>query len=217
MLLKENSYTIKLTGHSIIMSYYPLSILNLIKNISRFPGIGEKTAERLTMHIIRSPLKEVEKLSRSILETREKIRSCSICFGLSDSDICNICSDRIRNNSLLCVVEQPADMVAIEKSGAFKGIYHILQGAMSPIDGIGPDDIRLKELLSRIKDTNVKEVVLATNTSIEGEATASYIAQRLENSPVKTTRIASGIPIGGDLKYIDQITIKRAMETRHVI
>lgn len=199
------------------MSYYPLSILNLIKNISRFPGIGEKTAERLTMHIIRSPLKEVEKLSRSILETREKIRSCSICFGLSDSDICNICSDRIRNNSLLCVVEQPADMVAIEKSGAFKGIYHILQGAMSPIDGIGPDDIRLKELLSRIKDTNVKEVVLATNTSIEGEATASYIAQRLENSPVKTTRIASGIPIGGDLKYIDQITIKRAMETRHVI
>ncbi len=117
----------------------------------------------------------------------------------------------------MCVVEQPADMVAIEKSGAFKGIYHILQGAMSPMDGIGPDDIRLKELLSRIKDNNVKEVVLATSTTVEGEATALYISQRLENYPVKTTRIASGIPIGGDLKYIDQITIKRAMETRHAI
>ncbi len=199
------------------MSHYPLSIMNLVKNISRLPGIGEKTAERLTMHIIRSPLKEVEQLSLSILETRKKIRSCSICFGLSDSDICNICSDRARDSSLLCVVEQPADMVAIEKSGAFKGIYHILQGAMSPMDGIGPDDIRLKELLSRIKDNNVKEVVLATSTTVEGEATALYISQRLENYPVKATRIASGIPIGGDLKYIDQVTIKRAMETRHVI
>jgi len=199
------------------MSHYPLSIMNLVKNISRLPGIGKKTAERLTMHIIRSPLKEVEQLSLSILETRKKIRSCSICFGLSDSDICNICSDRTRDSSLLCVVEQPADMVAIEKSGAFKGIYHILQGAMSPMDGIGPDDIRLKELLSRIKDNNVKEVVLATSTTVEGEATALYISQRLENYPVKATRIASGIPIGGDLKYIDQITIKRAMETRHAI
>ncbi|MCJ7617499.1 MAG: recombination mediator RecR [Desulfobacterales bacterium] len=199
------------------MSHYPLSIMNLIKNISRLPGIGEKTAERLTMHIIRSPLKEVEQLSLSILETRKKIRLCSICFGLSDSDICNICNDSTRNSSFLCVVEQPADMVAIEKSGAFKGIYHILQGAMSPIDGIGPDDIRLNELLSRIKDNNVKEVVLATSTTIEGEATASYIAQNLENYPVKATRIASGIPIGGDLKYIDQLTIKRAMETRHAI
>ena len=199
------------------MSHYPLSIMNLIKNISRLPGIGEKTAERLTMHIIRSPLKEVEQLSLSILETRKKIRLCSICFGLSDSDICNICNDSTRNSSFLCVVEQPADMVAIEKSGAFKGIYHILQGAMSPIDGIGPDDIRLNELLSRIKNNNVKEVVLATSTTIEGEATASYIAQNLENYPVKATRIASGIPIGGDLKYIDQLTIKRAMETRHAI
>lgn len=199
------------------MSHYPLSIMNLVKNISRLPGIGEKTAERLTMHIILSPLKEVEQLSLSIMETKKKIRSCSICFGLSDSDICNICSDRTRNSSLLCVVEQPADMVAIEKSGAFKGIYHILQGAMSPMDGIGPDDIRLKELLSRIKNNNIKEVILATSTTVEGEATASYISQRLENYPVKATRIASGIPIGGDLKYIDQITIKRAMETRHAI
>lgn len=199
------------------MSHYPLSIMNLVKNISRLPGIGEKTAERLTMHIIRSPIKEVEQLSLSILETRKKIRSCSICFGLSDSDICNTCSDGTRDNSLLCVVEQPADMVAIEKSGIFKGTYHILQGVMSPMNGIGPDDIRLKELLSRIKDNNVKEVILATSTTIEGEATASYIAQCLENSPVKATRIASGIPIGGDLKYIDQVTIKRAMETRYDI
>ncbi len=199
------------------MSHYPLSIMNLVKNISRLPGIGEKTAERLTMHIIRSPIKEVEQLSLSILETRKKIRSCSICFGLSDSDICNTCSDGTRDNSLVCVVEQPADMVAIEKSGIFKGTYHILQGVMSPMNGIGPDDIRLKELLSRIKGNNIKEVILATSTTIEGEATASYIAQCLENSPVKATRIASGIPIGGDLKYIDQVTIKRAMETRYDI
>ena len=199
------------------MSYYPLSIMNLIKNISRLPGIGEKTAERLTMYIIRAPVEEIEQLSLSILETRKKIRLCSICFGLSDTDICNICSDKARNNSLLCVVEQPADVVAIEKSGAFKGLYHILQGVMSPMDGIGPDDIKLKELLARIKTNDVEEVVLATGTSIEGEATASYIVQRLENYQVKTTRIASGIPIGGDLKYIDQVTIKRAMDTRYAI
>ena len=199
------------------MSHYPSSIMKLVKNISRLPGIGEKTAERLTMHIIRSPIKEIEQLSLSILETRKKIRLCSICFGLSDSDICNTCSDGTRNSSLLCVVEQPADMVAIEKSGVFKGAYHILQGVLSPMNGIGPDDIRLKELLARIKNNDVKEVVLATSTTIEGEATASYIAQCLENYPVKATRIASGIPIGGDLKYIDQVTIKRAMETRYAI
>jgi recombination protein RecR len=196
------------------MSYYPSSILNLIKNISRLPGIGEKTAERLAMHILHSPRREAEQLSRSILETKDKIRLCSMCFGLSDGEVCNVCKDRTRDDAILCVVEQPADMVSIEKSGSFQGLYHILSGVLSPMNGVGPDDIRIKELISRIKEGNVKEVVLATSTSVEGEATAAYIADQLENYPVKVTRIASGIPMGGDLKYVDQVTLKRAMETR---
>ena len=196
------------------MSYYPSSILNLIKSISRLPGIGEKTAERLAMHILHSPRKEAEQLSRSILETKDKIRLCSMCFGLSDGEVCNVCKDRTRDDAILCVVEQPADMVSIEKSGSFQGLYHILSGVLSPMNGVGPDDIRIKELISRIKEGNVKEVVLATSTSVEGEATAAYIADQIENYPVKVTRIASGIPMGGDLKYVDQVTLKRAMETR---
>ena len=196
------------------MSYYPSSILNLIKNISRLPGIGEKTAERLAMHILHSPRKEAEQLSRSILETKDKIRLCSMCFGLSDGEICSVCKDHTRDDALLCVVEQPADMVSLEKSGSFQGKYHILSGVLSPMNGVGPDDIRIKGLISRIKEGNVKEVVLATSTSVEGEATAAYIADQLENYPVKVTRIASGIPMGGDLKYVDQVTLKRAMETR---
>jgi len=199
------------------MSYYPSSILNLIKNISRLPGIGEKTAERLAMHILHSPRKEAEQLSRSILETKDKIRLCSMCFGLSDGEVCNVCKDRTRDDAILCLVEQPADMVSIEKSGSFQGLYHILSGVLSPMNGVGPDNIRIKELISRIKEGNVKEVVLATSTSVEGEATAAYIADRLENYPVKVTRIASGIPMGGDLKYVDQVTLKRAMETRRLM
>ncbi len=199
------------------MNYYPPSILKLIKSLSKLPGIGEKTAERLAMHILRAPRREAEQLSRSIVEVKDNIRLCSICFGLSDTDICNICSDRTRTSSILCVVEQPADMVAIEKSGAFTGLYHILEGVLSPMDGIGPDDIRIKELISRIAQGEIKEVVLATSTNLEGEATAAYIAERIENYPIKVTRIASGVPIGGDLKYVDQVTLKKAMEARHAV
>jgi len=199
------------------MSYYPPPILKLIKRLSKLPGIGEKTAERLAMHILRAPRKEAEQLSSSIVEVKDKIRLCSICFGLSDTDICNICSDPTRTSSILCVVEQPADMVAIEKSGAFTGLYHILEGVLSPMDGIGPDNIRIKELTSRIVKGGIKEVILATSTNLEGEATAAYIADRIENYPIKVTRIASGVPIGGDLKYVDQITLKKAMETRHAV
>jgi len=199
------------------MSHYPPSILKLVKNLSRLPGIGEKTAERLAMHILRAPRREAEQLSSSIVEVQDKIRLCSFCFTLSDTDVCNICSDRTRNASILCVVEQPADMMAIEKSGSFTGLYHILEGVLSPMDGIGPDNIRIKELLSRIAQGEIKEVVLATSTSVEGEATAAYIAERLENYRVKVTRIASGVPIGGDLKYVDQVTLKKAMEARHDI
>jgi len=199
------------------MKYYPPSILKLIKSLSRLPGIGEKTAERLAMHILRAPRREAEQLSSSIIEVKDKIRLCSVCFGLSDTDICNICSDRTRTPSILCVVEQPADMVAIEKSGAFSGLYHILEGVLSPMDGIGPDKIRIKELISRIAQGEIKEVVLATSTNVEGEATAAYIAERIENYRIKVTRIASGVPIGGDLKYVDQVTLKKAMETRHAV
>ncbi|MBW2574499.1 MAG: recombination protein RecR [Deltaproteobacteria bacterium] len=199
------------------MNHYPSSILKLIKSFSRLPGIGEKTAERLTMHILRAPRREAEQLSNSIVEVKDKIRLCSICFGLSDTDICNICSDLTRNSSILCVVEQPADMVAIEKSGSFTGLYHILEGVLSPMDGIGPDNIRIKELISRISQGEIKEVVLATGTNVEGEATAAYIAERIENYRIKVTRIASGVPVGGDLKYVDQVTLKKAMETRHAV
>jgi recombination protein RecR len=197
------------------MSYYPSSVLNLIKSIARLPGIGEKTAERLAMHILHSSQKEAEQLARSIMEVKDKTKLCSMCFALSDKDVCDICGNSSRKAALLCVVEQPADMVAIEKSGAYNGLYHILTGVLSPIDGVGPDDIKIKELFSRLDGGQIKEVVLATSTTVEGESTASYLAERLGKYPVKVTRIASGIPMGGDLKYIDQVTLKRAMETRH--
>lgn len=199
------------------MSHYPSSILKLIESFSRLPGIGEKTAERLAMHVLRAPRNEAERLSRSIKEIKEKVRLCSMCFAFSDADICNICSDQKRTSSILCVVEQPPDMVAIEKSGSFEGLYHILQGILSPMNGVGPDSIRIKELISRIAQGKIKEVILATSTNVEGEATAAYIAERLENYRVKVTRIASGVPIGSDLKYVDQVTLKKAMEARHDI
>lgn len=197
------------------MNYYPSSIRKAIKHISRLPGIGEKTAERLVMHLLRSPRLEVEQLAQSVLELKDKVRLCSMCFGLSDGDICSICSNEARANGQLCVVEQPADMVSIEKSGAFSGRYHILGGALSPINGIGPAEIRIRELLDRLANQKFEEVVLATSTTVEGESTAAYIAERLKNRPVKVTRIASGVPIGGDLKYVDQITLKKALEHRH--
>lgn len=199
------------------MTHYPPSVLKLIKHLARLPGVGEKTAERLALHILRAPRTEAEQLSRSIIEIKEKVRHCSLCFSLSDTDICQICSDPARTSSMLCVVEQPADMVAIEKSESFKGLYHILGGALSPMDGIGPDDIRIKELVARIAQGKIEEVILATSTTIEGETTADYIADHLKNQPVRITRIASGVPIGGDLKYVDQVTLRKSMETRHAI
>lgn len=199
------------------MKYYPAPIVNLIDRISRLPGIGKKTAERLALHILRSSKIEAEQLAGSILEVKEKVRLCSRCFGLSDQDVCHICRDASRNSALLCVVEQPADMVAVEKSGAYRGKFHILQGVLSPIDGVGPENIRFRELLARISAEGVEEVVLATSTGVEGEATAAYIAEHLKNLPVKVTRIASGVPMGGDLKYVDEVTLKRAMEGRYAV
>ncbi len=196
------------------MQHYPDSILNLIRRISRLPGIGEKTAERLALHILRAPGQEAEQLARAILDLKAKTRLCSRCYSLSDGSLCRICGDPQRDSTQLCVVEQPADMVALEKSGAFRGLYHILGGVLSPMDGVGPDKIRVRELLTRVETEAVGEVVIATSTSVEGEATADYLSGQLARRDVRVTRIASGVPVGGDLKFVDQVTLKRAMESR---
>jgi len=197
--------------------HYPPSIRALIRHIARLPGIGEKTAERLAMHLLQAPRAEAEQLARSIVEVKEKVRRCSRCFGLSDGAICQVCSDPTRQVPLICVVEQFADLVAIEKSGGFRGLYHVLQGVLSPMNGIGPDQLRVAELLDRISGDRVAEVVIATGTNVEGEATAAYLADLLQPLAVRVTRIACGVPMGGDLKFIDQVTLKRAMETRHAM
>jgi recombination protein RecR len=199
------------------MNYYPPSIRQAIQSISKLPGIGEKTAERLAMHLLRAPRIDVEQLARSLLELKSSVRLCEQCFGLSDAETCEICSNPARDPQLVCVVEQPADMVSVEKSGAFSGRYHILGGSLSPINGVGPDDIRIRELMTRIAKQNIAEIILATSTTVEGESTAAYIADRLKESPVIVTRIASGVPVGGDLKYVDQVTLKRALEGRHAV
>jgi recombination protein RecR len=199
------------------MHHYPKSIQTLIRNFARLPGVGEKTAERLAIHILGKPLAEAEQLAHSIVAVKQKVKLCSMCYALSDTERCKICQDEARDRRLLCVVEQPADMVSIEKSGAFKGLYHILGGVLSPIDGIGPQELRMDELRHRLAQGTVDEVVIATGTSVEGESTANYIANSLASSDIKLTRIATGIPIGGDLKYIDQMTLKCAMDSRHDI
>jgi recombination protein RecR len=199
------------------MHHYPASIRELIRNFSKLPGIGEKTAERLAIHILRQPVAEVEKLAQSLVAVKQKIKLCAMCFALSDTEKCQICQDPSRDGTQLCIVEQPADMVSIEKSGAYKGLYHVLGGALAPLEGIGPQDLRIKELFDRIKQGAVKELIIATGTSVEGESTAGYIAQQLSSQPVKVTRIATGVPVGGDLKYVDQMTLRCAMESRHGI
>ena len=199
------------------MSQYPKSLQNLIRNFSKLPGIGGKTAERLAIHILHAPDGEAQKLADSITELKKKIRLCTRCFSLSDSELCSICSNPSRNAGLICVVEQQADMVAIEKSGGFKGHYHILHGVLSPMNGIGPGDIKIGELISKIRAQKIDEIIIATGTNVEGEATASYLVEKIAGFNIKVTRIASGVPVGGDLKYVDQMTIKKAMERRHDI
>ena len=199
------------------MHHYPESMRELILSFSKLPGVGPKSAERLAVHILRSKREEAETLARRILAVKDTVRLCATCHALSDRDQCHICSDPTREASTICVVERPGDMVSIEKSGAFNGRYHILQGVLSPMDGIGPDGIRIQELMDRIKSGGITEVILATGTSVEGEATAAYLAGILKGFPIRITRIASGVPMGGDLKYIDQVTLKRAMEGRHAV
>jgi recombination protein RecR len=199
------------------MLHYPESLRTLISNLSRLPGVGEKTAERLAIHILRQPLDKAEQLANSIVGVKHKVRLCSQCYSLSDDEQCHICRNPSRNASLLCVIEQPADMISIEKSGAFNGLYHVLGGVLAPMEGIGPEDIRINELIARLKEGVVREAILATGTSVEGESTAAYIARQLAGMDVKVTRIATGVPVGGDLKYVDQMTLRCALDSRHDI
>jgi recombination protein RecR len=199
------------------MSAYPPTLLRLIKQFARLPGIGEKTAIRLALHILGMSSQEVASLTQSLLDVKKKMRLCSLCFGLTDTDLCNICMDTRRDNEVLCVVGQTDELMAIENSGGFTGRYHVLHGALSPLSGIGPNHLKIKELIDRIQKEGVREVILANNTDVEGEATASYLAKLLSSLPVRVSRIASGIPIGCDIKYIDQVTLKRAMEGRRGI
>lgn len=197
------------------MNHYPEPILKLISSLSTLPGIGKKTAERLALHILHAPNHEAAALAADIIELKNAVRLCSICFALSDTKTCRICSDPQRDHSLICVVENPTDMAAIEKSHAFSGTYHILGGVLSPMDGIGPEDIRIAELISRTKNGTVKEIILATKTNVEGEATAAFIMDKMKQKNIRLSRIASGIPMGGDLQYVDPLTMQKAMEKRY--
>jgi recombination protein RecR len=196
------------------MTGYAPPIRRLIKELSRFPGIGEKTATRLAVFILSAPEEEAIRLAESIIEVKRKIRLCSTCFNLTDQELCEICRDTTRDKGIICVVSDPDSLVAIEESGSFRGTYHVLHGLLSPIDGIGPDSLRLQELLERISKNDAVEIILATNPSVQGESTALLIAKLLKDKDVKVTRIALGIPVGGDLKYTDKMTMAKAIEFR---
>lgn len=196
------------------MDYYALPISNLIQELSGLPGIGRKTAQRLAFYILEMENIEVEKLVNSIVEAKEKIHYCKKCCNLTDGELCSICSDDRRDGSIICVVEGAKDIVAMERTREFKGLYHVLHGTISPMENIGPDDIKIKELLNRAYGENIEEAILATNPTVEGEATALYIAKLLKPLGIKTTRIAHGIPVGGDLEYFDEVTLSKAMENR---
>ena len=185
----------------------------LIEELERLPGIGNKSAERLAFYIIGLPKERVDKLSNALTEAKEHIRCCSSCCTLTDRDICTVCADEERDHTTIMVVENSRDLAAYEKTGKYKGVYHVLHGAISPMLGIGPADIRLKELLVRLQE-DVEEVIIATNSSVEGEATAMYIAKLIKPTGIKVTRIASGVPVGGDLEYIDEVTLLRALDGR---
>jgi recombination protein RecR len=196
------------------MSIYPSSLDRLITNLSKLPGIGQKTAARLALYILRAPRDLSESLAESILEVKEAIGFCSRCFNLTDVDPCHICTDNSRDTGTICVVEEAGDLLALEEAGAFRGRYHVLQGVLAPLDGIGPENLRINELLARLGQESIKEVILAINPSAEGEATAAYIAGLLRKHQVSVSQIAQGIPMGGDLKYADAVTLKRALEGR---
>lgn len=199
------------------MDFYASPVAKLIEEFEKLPGIGHKTAQRLAFHVLDLSEEKAMNLSTAIREAKLKTKYCSTCNNLTDADQCNICKNNSRDLSTICVVEDPRDVVAMERTREFKGRYHVLHGAISPMEGIGPEDIKLKELLLRIRDGDVKEIILATNPNIEGEATAMYISKLLKPLGIKTTRIAHGIPVGGDLEYADEVTLAKALEGRREI
>ncbi|MFB3885466.1 MAG: recombination mediator RecR [Thermodesulfobacteriota bacterium] len=199
------------------MALYAKPIDHLIEALTRLPGIGRKTASRLAFHILRSNSSEAQDLARAILDVKEKIHLCSICFNLTDEDPCRICRDGNRNQEVLCVVEGPNDLIAIENTGVFAGRYHVLHGTLSPLEGVGPDDIKIKELMGRLERKEVAEVILATNPTVEGGATALYLTELIKPLGLKVTRIAYGIPMGGEIEYSDGMTLSKALEGRREI
>lgn len=196
------------------MSYYSPSIEKLIESFEKLPSIGNKTAVRLAFHILNSSEEEANEFIKSIQEAKKNLKFCSKCYNISDTDPCEICSNNSRDQSKICVVEDVKDVVAIEKIHEYKGLYHVLHGTISPMDGIGPEDIKIKELLKRLMEGTVKEVILATNPKVEGEATAMYISKLIKPMGIKATRLAHGIPVGGDLEYTDEFTLGKAFEGR---
>ncbi len=199
------------------MEFYAAPIARLIEEFEKLPGIGHKTAQRLAFHVLNSSQENVENLANALIDARMKVKHCSTCHNISDSDLCPVCSNDRRHVNIICVVEDPKDVIAMERTREYKGTYHVLHGAISPMDGIGPNDIKIKELLDRIKDGKVDEVILATNPNVEGEATAMYISKLLKPLGIKTTRIAHGIPVGGNLEYTDEVTLSKALEGRREI
>jgi recombination protein RecR len=199
------------------VAYYPEPVARLIEALQRLPGIGPKTAQRLTFFLLKRPPDEVRELAESLTAVKEKISYCRVCFNVTDDDPCRICADPARDGRLICIVEEPNDLLAMERTGEFRGRYHVLLGALSPLDGIGPEDLKVRELLARLDAGGTTEVILATNPNVEGEATALYLAKLLRPLGVRVTRIARGLPVGGDLEYADQVTLAKALEGRREI
>lgn len=199
------------------MDYYAVPVAKLVEEFQKLPGIGHKSAQRLAFHVINMPMEKVQGLANSILDAKQKTRYCSVCSNLTDVDPCPLCSGTSRDKSSICVVQDARDVVAMERTREFKGLYHVLHGAISPMMGIGPEDIKIKELIRRLGDGQVKEVILATNPNVEGEATAMYLSKLIKPLGIKTTRIAHGIPVGGDLEYADEVTLAKALEGRREI
>ena len=199
------------------MAVYEGVVQTLIDELGRLPGIGPKSAQRIAFYLLKAAPEDARRLANSITEAKERVSWCRQCYNLSEGELCTFCRDEKRDTRVLCVVEEPRDIVAVERTGEFRGRYHVLQGAISPIEGIGPEQLRVKELLTRIGAESVDEVILATNPNIEGEATAMYLARLLKPLGIRVTRIASGLPVGGDLEYADEVTLGRALEGRREV
>lgn len=198
-------------------SYSAAPLARLIEQFERLPGIGSKTAQRLAYYVLKLPKSEAEAFARAITDAKEKLRYCTVCCNLTDAELCPVCKNSARDASIICVVGDPRDVIAFERTQEYGGLYHVLHGTISPLGGVGPNDIRIKELLSRLSGDTVKEVIMATNPSVEGEATAIYISKLLKPLGVKVTRLAYGLPVGGDLEYTDEVTLARALEGRCVL